>query len=107
MPYYRQATIKFQYYLTGYSTEWSDWTTATQKDFTNLSAGIYEFKVRARINNTTSSNVAIFTFEVLPPRYATKLAYPVYLVLFFVLLVVGKKMYERMLRRDHQKYPVA
>jgi DNA-binding CsgD family transcriptional regulator len=103
LPYYRQATIKFQYYLTGYSGEWSDWTTATQKDFTNLSAGIYEFKVRARLNNTTSTNIAVFAFEVLPPWFATKLAYLFYFILFIVLLLVGKKIYERKLHKDHQK----
>ncbi|RZL49865.1 MAG: transcriptional regulator, partial [Pedobacter sp.] len=39
LPYYRQAKLKFQYYLEGYSKDWSDWSVATQKDFTNLSSG--------------------------------------------------------------------
>jgi len=103
LPYYRQANIKFQYYLNGYSADWSDWTTATQKDFTNLSAGTYQFKVRARINNAAISNITIFEFEVLPPWYATKLACLIYFVLFLVVLFTGKKIYERKLRKDHQK----
>lgn len=102
LPYYRQANIKFQYYLSGYSGEWSDWTTATQKDFTNLSAGTYEFKVRARINNAIST-ITVFNFEVLPPWYATKTAYLVYFILFIAVLLAGKKIYERKLRKDHQK----
>jgi DNA-binding CsgD family transcriptional regulator/predicted negative regulator of RcsB-dependent stress response len=103
LPYYRQANIRFQYYLSGYSSEWSDWTTATQKDFTNLSAGTYQFKVRAKINNTTISSITVFDFEILPPWYATKLAFLVYFILLIVVLLIGKKIYERKLRIDHQK----
>ncbi|QKJ30671.1 transcriptional regulator [Mucilaginibacter mali] len=103
LPYYRQANIRFQYYLSGYSNDWSDWTTATQKDFTNLSAGTYQFKVRARINNALISDITVFDFEVLPPWYATKLADLVYLIMAIAALFIGKKVYERKLQRDHQK----
>lgn len=103
LPYYRQANVRFQYYLNGYSNEWSDWTTATQKDFTNLSAGTYQFRVRARINNTLISDITVFDFEVLPPWYATKWADIVYLVMAVIALLAGKKIYERKLKKDHQK----
>lgn len=103
LPYYRQANIRFQYYLSGYSNDWSDWTTATQKDFTNLASGTYQFKVRARINNSLVSAVTVLDFEVLPPWYATKWAYLVYLIIAIAALFIGKKVYERKLQRDHQK----
>jgi ligand-binding sensor domain-containing protein/predicted negative regulator of RcsB-dependent stress response/DNA-binding CsgD family transcriptional regulator len=100
LPYYRQAQIKFQYYLEGYSNQWSDWSTATQKDFTNLSAGAYTFKVRASIDNRVISKVTNFNFEVLPPWYARKRAWVAYVILIGIILYVGKKVYELKLRRD-------
>ena len=45
LPFYRQEKVKFQYYLEGYSKQWSDWSTQTQKEFTNLNQGAYTFKV--------------------------------------------------------------
>ncbi len=100
LPYYRQAQIKFQYFLEGYSKDWSDWSTATQKDFTNLSAGTYTFKVRAGIDNRALSSVTSFEFEVLPPWYARKRAWVVYIILLGMILYIGKKVYELKLKRD-------
>lgn len=103
LPYYRQGHIRFQYYLEGYSNQWSDWSTATQKDFTNLSSGTYVFKVRARVDNALETKITVFEFEILPPWYATKWAWVVYLVFAGIALYIGKKVYERKLYFDHQK----
>lgn len=59
LPYYRQARIKFQYFLEGYSKQWSDWSMASQKDFTNLGRGDYKFLVRAKINEQTQTKVTV------------------------------------------------
>lgn len=39
----------FQYFLSGFDNEWSDWTSYSIKEYTNLNAGHYEFKARYRI----------------------------------------------------------
>lgn len=103
LPYFRQAHIRFQYYLEGYSNQWSDWSYATQKDLTNLSSGNYTFKVRAKIDNSTITKVTCFEFEIMPPWYATKWAWLVYLVIAVLILFVGKTIYEKKLKADHQK----
>jgi len=103
LPYYRQANLKFQYYLDGYSKDWSDWSVATQKDFTNLSSGTYTFKVRAKLNDQSVSEITIYEFTILRPWYLGNLALLTYATLLAVLLVVGKKIYENKLRRDSQK----
>ena len=102
LPYFRQAHIKFQYYLEGYSKEWSDWSYGTQKDFTNLSSGTYRFKVRAKVDHTTVSEFTTFSFEILPPWYASNWAWLVYIVFAAVILYIGKIVYEYKLKRDHQ-----
>ncbi|MCX2473938.1 triple tyrosine motif-containing protein [Pedobacter sp. MC2016-05] len=103
LPYYRQAKLKFQYYLEGYSKDWSDWSVATQKDFTNLSSGTYKFKVRAKINDSSISEITTFEFTILRPWYLSNIAIVLYLILFVVVLIVGKKLYEAKLKRDSHK----
>lgn len=102
LPYYRQAKVKYQYYLEGYSKQWSEWSPAAQKDFTNLSQGSYVFKVRARINESLVSEETKFEFTILPPFYASKWAYALYFILFVVLLITFKRLYERKLKKDKQ-----
>lgn len=100
LPYYRQAKIKFQYYLEGYSRQWSDWSTASQKDFTNLSRGTYTFKVRASINETLVSKITEFKFTVLPPFYASNWSIACYGLLIVFLLFSSKRIYEKKLKKD-------
>ncbi|RZK42218.1 MAG: transcriptional regulator [Pedobacter sp.] len=102
LPYYRQANIKFQYYLEGYSRQWSDWSTATQKDFTNLTRGTYVFKVRAKIDEQTVSEITTFEFSVAPPWYGSNLAITLYALIGLASLIAGKKIYETKLSRDQQ-----
>ena len=101
LPYYRQEKIKFQYFLEGYSKQWSDWSAASQKDFTNLGRGSYVFKVRARISEGAVSKVTEFEFTVLPPFYASNWAIVFYLILIVFLAVSSKRLYEKKLKK-HQ-----
>ncbi|WP_089320602.1 triple tyrosine motif-containing protein [Pontibacter ummariensis] len=103
LPYYKQASVQFQYFLEGYSKGWSAWGAATQKEFTNLSQGEYGFKVRARINGETITEATLYQFTVLPPWYATWWAFAGYAVLGLGLLWVGRLLYNKKLQRDHQR----
>lgn len=102
LPWYRQTKIQFQYFLEGYSKQWSDWSPASQKDFTNLSQGNYVFKVRAKINEEAVGKETEFSFRVLPPFYASAWAMLLYIILAAILLIAGKLLYERKLRKDKQ-----
>ena len=102
LPYYRQAKIKFQYYLDGYSRQWSDWTTQSQKEFTNLSQGTYIFKVRAKINDENISPVTTYTFIISAPWYASKMAFAFYLLLAVLLYYIIKHYYNLKLKRHQQ-----
>ena len=103
LPYYRQSKVKFQYYLEGYSKQWSDWSAATQKDFTNLTRGSYVFKVRAKINEeSTSEKITTFEFSVDPPWYGNNWAILLYALLGVIALIAGKRIYEAKLNRDQK-----
>jgi len=103
LPYYRQAKIKFQYFLEGYSKQWSEWSNSSQKDFTNLGSGKYKFLVRAKINDEMVSKTSVFEFTILPPFYLSNWALAFYSLLAILLLYLGKKQYEYKLQKDRNK----
>ncbi|PIB36244.1 hypothetical protein BFP72_13015 [Reichenbachiella sp. 5M10] len=72
---------EYSYRLEGFEKDWSLWTTNTEKEYTNLREGAYEFIVKAKNIYDVESEVARFRFSINPPWYRTKLAY----VLFFIL----------------------
>lgn len=101
LPYYRQASITYQYFLKGYSVAWSPWDELSQKDFTNLPYGQYSFKVRAKINDGAVSETSTLEFEVLPPLTATLGAWILYIILFCISLYFIRILYFRKLK-EHQ-----
>lgn len=103
LPFYRQEKIKFQYYLEGYSRQWSDWSTQSQKEFTNLNQGTYHFKVRAKINEENVSPETVFTFIVLAPWYAGQIAI-VFYILFLILAYFLIRKYYRIKLKRHQHH---
>ncbi len=71
----------FQYYLEGFDKDWSQWTTETQKDYTNIPEGDYTFKVRSK---NIFGKVGVpdgYSFTILPPWYRTWWAYLIYAAL--------------------------
>jgi ligand-binding sensor domain-containing protein/DNA-binding CsgD family transcriptional regulator len=103
LPFYRQEKVKFQYYLEGYSRQWSDWSAQSQKDFTNLNQGTYHFKVRAKINEENSSPETVLVFTVLPPWYAGNVAMVCYVILLVLAYYLIRYYYRLKLRR-HQHH---
>lgn len=59
----------FQYLLEGFDHNWSEWSDESKKEYTNLSAGEYNFKVRSRNALGMIGDEASFRFVVLPPWY--------------------------------------
>ena len=80
---------EFQSYLEGFESQWSGWSTASTRMYTNLPKGQYRFHVRARDSQGRVGVPALYAFTVLPPWYQTSWAYIGYIVLVcgvFVLI---------------------
>jgi DNA-binding response OmpR family regulator/signal transduction histidine kinase len=90
-PFFEDETrTEYGYLLEGYDDDWSAWTSETRKDYTNLDAGTYTFRVRAKNVYEHLGKEDVFRFKVLPPWYWTWWAYIIYAlgaVLFFYLAV--------------------
>ncbi|MEM9259736.1 MAG: histidine kinase dimerization/phospho-acceptor domain-containing protein, partial [Bacteroidota bacterium] len=88
-PTFQQAEhLRFATQLAGYDADWSAWSTAPQKAYTNLPRGSYTFRVKARDDLGQSSEVATYSFRVRPPWYRSIGAYLVAALLFAVGLLL-------------------
>nr|WP_242692180.1 triple tyrosine motif-containing protein [Aridibaculum aurantiacum] len=81
--YAQQSNIEYSYFLEGFDEKWSEYTTRAEKEYTNLPAGNYTFKVKARNNLGDESATSNYSFTVLPPWYQTYWAYFLYTCMVF------------------------
>ncbi|MCP4130989.1 MAG: hypothetical protein GY754_08415, partial [bacterium] len=72
--------------LDGLDDHWSDWSTETDKDYTNLWEGRYVFQVQARDVYGFVSREDTFDFRILPPWYRTWYMYITYAMTLIGLL---------------------
>ena len=102
----QQSNIEYSYYLEGFDKNWSEWSKKTEKDYTNLQAGDYTFRVKARNNLRNESAVNSYSFTVLPPWYQSWWAFSLYfLAAIIVVYLIYKKQQKKLLleRQKHQE----
>lgn len=86
-PFFEEdSQTRYQYLMEGNDDDWSDWTAASFKHYTNIDAGKHNLRVRARNIYGTVSREGVFTFEILPPWYRTWWAYAVYAAAAFLMV---------------------
>jgi len=77
-----QEGVKYKYILHGYSFNWSDPSTSTTVNYTNLPVGTYTFEVSAaNADGIWDEKSASYTFTILPPFWQA--------IWFYILVVVG------------------
>lgn len=104
--YAQQSNIDYSYYLEGFDEKWSEFSKKTEKEYTNLPAGNYSFKVKARNNLGNESDTGSYSFSVLPPWYQTYWAYGLYVCLFLFgacMLYISLKRKFRTQQRKHEE----
>ena len=82
----KEEKHQFQYKLVGFDKEWSEWTSATYKEYTNLPEGDYVFQLRAKNVYQHLSEIGSYVFHIAPPWYRSLWAYVLYL-LFLGLII--------------------
>jgi signal transduction histidine kinase/DNA-binding response OmpR family regulator len=98
-----EASTTYQVFLDGYDDDWSQWSIETKKDYTNLDAGNYTFRVRAKNVYDNISREAAYEFRVLPPWHKTWWAFCIYgiALLFMVYLVVRWRSRKLLKEKQH------
>ncbi|MDD3876714.1 MAG: adenylate/guanylate cyclase domain-containing protein [Bacteroidales bacterium] len=83
-----EESILYSYFLEGNDNTWSDWSSRSDKEYTNLFEGKYTFHVKAKNVYGTESIIAAYSFIILPPWYRTIWAYIIYII-FLGLFILG------------------
>jgi len=84
--YENVENILFSYQLDGFDEKWSNWSTTSTKEYTNLKEGNYTMKVRVKNSYGVQSKPAFVSFTINPPWYRHFIAYVFYL--FIILAIV-------------------
>jgi len=100
--YGQEQNTEYSYFLGGFDKDWSGWSKKREKDYTNLPAGNYVFKVKCRNNFDNESPVAAFSFVILSPWYRTWWAYTLYVIVFLGLLYLFYKRQQQKYKRQQQ-----
>jgi len=99
-PYFPFEELKYKYLLEGFEEEWSSWDTKTYKDYTNLNAGKYTFKVKSKNIYGLESAIGEYEFSILPPWYKTIWAMLLYVLAAIGVIAITVKLYTRKLRLE-------
>ncbi|WP_027473874.1 hybrid sensor histidine kinase/response regulator transcription factor [Saccharicrinis fermentans] len=87
--YFIPEKINYKYKLEGFNEEWLTLNNVQPRvSYTNLNAGEYVFKVKASNNDGVwGDDYTSLKISVLPPFYATPIAYVMYGLFFFLILI--------------------
>ncbi len=93
----------YQIQLEGIYDNWSDWSENSNASFENLPFGDYTFKVRAKIGNTISKNIASYSFYIAKPWYISNLLITTYILGILLFSFIMHNMYKRYYRKQREK----
>lgn len=82
--YNKFLPTKYSYKLDGFNQYWSQWSDDSDVLFENLPYGSYKFKVKSKVGNNLSSNIAEFDFVIKKPWHLSNIA----LLIYFICLVI-------------------
>ena len=102
--YGQQDNLEFSYRLKGFNDNWSEWSPRTEKEFTHLPAGRYQFEVKVRNNLGNESAPATFPFRIMPPWHQTTWAYAAYIILLLGGVYWLYRWQLRKFRLQQEKY---
>lgn len=106
--YSDESRTEYSYRLSGFEDSWSSWTDETQKDYTNIPEGEYDFQVRSKNVFDAEGTIASFKFEILPPWYRTWWAYLFYMLIAFGALYTAYKIrVNQLLRVERMRTKIA
>ncbi len=96
-------TTEFQYQLEGIMEDWSDWKTTNKAVFNNLDFGTYNFRVRGRGGEKSTTETVTFSFVIERPFVLSNLMILLYLFILLVLGVLVHSTYRTYYKKQRQK----
>ncbi|HUW92931.1 MAG TPA: adenylate/guanylate cyclase domain-containing protein [Bacteroidales bacterium] len=81
--------LEYRYFLEGSDKRWTEWSTRSYKEYTNLDQGKYTFSFQYRRNDPAETGKGSFTFRIMVPWYLSvpaKVFYPLLLLAIIALM---------------------
>ena len=98
------STTHYQSMLEGFDKQWSSLTKEANRNYTNLPAGDYTFRVKANNIYKHESNEASFSFKIYPPWYRSWWAYTLYtLILIAGIFAVDRIQRRRLTKKERER----
>jgi signal transduction histidine kinase/DNA-binding response OmpR family regulator/ligand-binding sensor domain-containing protein len=102
-PFFEAETrTRYRCFLEGNENHWSALNPGTRKDYINLDAGMYTFRVQGQNVYEHLGSEAVFQFKILLPCYRRWWAYLSYVLLFFILMYLLVK-WRRSYKLENEK----
>ena len=101
--YEQSERNQYSYFLQGFDKEWSSWSNINTKEYTNLPAGNYQFKVKSKNLYDTEGKTAIYKFEILPPWYQTTWAYFLFSIIIVTIIWLLMLAYTYRVRQQRKR----
>jgi len=95
---------EYQFFLEGFESNWSPWSSQIEKEYTNLFEGYYIFRVKAKNINNIESSETSYAFEILPPWYRSKLAYVAYLIIIATFITIAIVIIDRKYKESKRSF---
>ena len=86
LSYRSPEMTEYSYIMKGADENWTTIKPNRKVYFSNISPGSHTFQVKASVDSTWSTDVTELKIKILPPFWATKVAYVIYFILFVLLL---------------------
>jgi DNA-binding CsgD family transcriptional regulator len=93
----------YQFQLLGIYDDWSGWSENSNVLFENLPFGDYTFKVRTKIGDIISNNIASYSFSIAKPWSLSNLMIIIYILAILLFLLLMHHIYQRNYRKQRQK----
>ncbi len=92
--------VKYAYQLEGFEDKWSNWSTSSIKEYTNLREGNYVMKVKVLNGYGIASDEANIEFNVSPPWYRHFLAYLFYIITLATIIYYIRLRLQAKIRKN-------
>ena len=100
-PFYDNLeNINYSYQLENFDENWSNWSTVSMKEYTNLREGNYAMNLKVKNSYGIISDVETCKFSISPPFYRHFFAYLFYILVFCIIVYLIRERIKVKIRKN-------
>ena len=100
----KEENNQYRVFLEGQDEQWTAWNSNSERSYTNLGVGDFNFLIQAKDTSGNESEIVSYPFVINPPFYRTYYAWALYLIILVLFIFIFNKiMTKRLLSRQDNK----